>query len=52
METKAPIGSVSLEAKITRADGTIEDLGRLAYYHKRWYRRLAWHLTQKRRHRG
>lgn len=42
----AGVKSVSFEAVITRADGTVEDLGTVAYWHEDWWRRLAWRLRQ------
>ncbi len=35
---------VSLTAVITRADGTIENLGTISYWHKNPLRRWAWRL--------
>lgn len=32
----------SISAVITRADGTVEDLGKIAYWHKNPLRRLLW----------
>ncbi len=49
MNTQAPIGSVSLEAKVIRADGSVEDLGTLAYWNKSRWRRWWWQLTHKTR---
>jgi uncharacterized protein YhbP (UPF0306 family) len=43
---KANIRSVTFEAVITRADGTREDLGRIAYYHRSPIRRLLWRLSK------
>lgn len=45
--SSAPIQMASLEAVITRADGTVEDLGVIAYYHKNPLRRLWFKLTGK-----
>jgi len=36
----------SLEATITRADGTVEHLGVIAYWHRNPLRRWAWRLGQ------
>lgn len=43
----APTGakSVTVEAVVIRADGTREDLGAVAYYHRNPLRRLYWRLT-------
>ncbi len=35
---------IVLEASITRADGTVEPQGVVAYWHRRWYKRLAYRL--------
>jgi hypothetical protein len=35
---------ISLEATIIRADGRIEHLGRIAYYHRNPLKRLAWRI--------
>jgi len=32
--TKAPARRASISAVITRADGTVENLGRIAFYHR------------------
>lgn len=36
----------SIAAVVIRADGTREDLGTVAYWHRNPLRRLAWRLTQ------
>ena len=35
---------IILERQITRADGTVEPCGVVAYWHRRWYRRLLYRL--------
>lgn len=40
------VREVTIEAVITRADGRVERLGTIAYYHKNPLRRLAWRLGQ------
>lgn len=42
------IKSVGLEAVVIRADGTREDLGTIAYWHKNPLRRLFYRLTHRR----
>jgi hypothetical protein len=42
------VKSVSLEAVVIRADGTREDLGTIAYWHKNPLRRLYHRLTHRR----
>jgi hypothetical protein len=36
----------SISAVITRADGSVEDLGTLTYWHRNPLRRLAWRAAQ------
>lgn len=36
------VQEITWEAVVTRADGTVEDLGTVAYYHKNPLRRWAW----------
>jgi hypothetical protein len=38
--------SQTLRAVITRADGTVEDLGVIAYWHKNPLKRLAWRVSK------
>lgn len=42
----APVKQASIAAVVIRADGTREDLGVIAYYHKNPLRRWAWSLKQ------
>ena len=35
---------VSMDAKIIRADGRVEELGTIAYWHRNPLKRLAWRL--------
>jgi hypothetical protein len=37
---KSPVKQMTLEAVVIRADGTREDLGRIAYWHKNPLRRF------------
>lgn len=37
----------SLTAVVTRADGTVEQLGVIAYYHKNPLRRLWWRAARR-----
>jgi hypothetical protein len=43
---RGEIGEASIHAVITRADGTVEDLGVIAYHHKNPLRRLWWRVTR------
>jgi hypothetical protein len=38
--------SQSVEAKVIRRNGTVEDLGTIAYWHRSPVRRAAWFLGQ------
>jgi hypothetical protein len=42
-------GELRVAAKVIRADGRIEDLGTIGYWHKNPLRRLWWRLRQRRR---
>jgi len=37
---------MTINAVITRADGTVEDLGTISYFHKNPLRRLAFRVRQ------
>lgn len=41
-----PVNMTSVEGKIIRANGAVEDLGVIAYWHRNPLRRLAWRLKQ------
>lgn len=38
--------SSTLRAVITRADGAVEDLGVISYWHKNPFKRAVWHVTK------
>jgi hypothetical protein len=38
--------SATLSVVVTRADGTVEDLGIVSYWHKNPLKRLAWRATK------
>jgi hypothetical protein len=42
----AGVKSVAFEARIIRADGTIEELGTIAYWHKNPVRRFLWRFSK------
>ena len=42
----AKIKQMEISAIITRADGTIEDLGTIQYWHKNPLKRLLWRIKQ------
>lgn len=48
MDVFAKSGPVelSIEAVVIRADGTVEDLGVVSYWHKNPLRRWAWHIKK------
>lgn len=37
----------SIRAVVTRADGTVEDLGVVSYWHKSWWRRVLWRMRSR-----
>jgi len=46
-DVQGNVQEIALEAKVIRRDGSVEDLGTVAYWHKkRWRRWVAW-LTGK-----
>lgn len=47
MDTEARVKRMTLEAVVIRADGSREDLGTIAYWDRRWYRRLWARMTGK-----
>lgn len=46
--SRAKVREATLEATITRADGRVERLGTIAYWHKNPLRRWAWALRHSR----
>jgi hypothetical protein len=44
------VRSMSIEATVLRADGRVERLGAVCFYHKNPLRRLAWRLGRLFRH--
>ncbi len=47
MQVSSDAREASIEAVIIRADGSREDLGVIAYYHRNPLRRLWWRLTHR-----
>jgi hypothetical protein len=45
MQARGPVREASIAAVVTRADGTIEDLGVIARWHKNPLIRLAWRIA-------
>lgn len=41
---KQKMQEASIAAVVIRADGTREDLGVISYWHRHWWKRLAWKL--------
>ena len=39
--------SVSLEVRVIRRDGRVEDLGQMAYWHRNPLRRVLWRIKQR-----
>lgn len=46
VQANSRVREATISAVVTRADGRIEDLGIIDYYHKNPLRRLAWRLRQ------
>lgn len=46
-DTKTGLKSVTVEATVIRADGTREELGVIAYWHKNPLRRLLFKLARR-----
>ena len=44
--TNAKVKQMELSAIITRADGTIEDLGTIQYWHKNPLKRMIWRIKK------
>jgi len=44
--TDAKVKQMELSAIITRADGTIEDLGTIQYWHKNPLKRILWRIKK------
>lgn len=47
LKSRQGMSQMSIRAVITRADGTIEDLGTISYWHKNPLRRLAYHIGRR-----
>jgi hypothetical protein len=47
MDAKAKAREASIEAVVIRGDGSREDLGTIAYWHRNPVRRLWWHMKRK-----
>lgn len=43
---KGKLREASISAVVIRADGTVEDLGEVAYFHKNPFRRWLWRLKK------
>ncbi len=48
MDAKAKMKEASIAVRILRADGHVEDLGVVSYWHKNPLRRLWWRLRHRR----
>lgn len=46
MHSKLPLKEASIRAVVRRADGTLEDLGVVSYWHRNPLRRWAWRLRR------
>ena len=46
METNSNVKQMEITAVITRADGTVENLGTIQYWHKNPLKRLIWRIKK------
>ena len=46
INTRIEVKEQSVSAVVTRADGTVEDLGLIAYYHRNPLRRMAYKIRK------
>jgi len=44
--TNAKAREASISAVVTRADGRVEDLGVISYYHRNPWKRLLWRISR------
>lgn len=44
--TQSKVKEMTLSAVITRADGTVEDLGAIQYWHSNPFKRFIWKVRQ------
>jgi hypothetical protein len=47
MKVNADVKEASIQATVIRADGTVEELGTISYYHQNPLKRAMWALKQK-----
>lgn len=45
-QTRGKVSSTQISAKIIRADGSIEDLGIISYWHKSFFKRLRFKIKK------
>lgn len=50
VKVREDVKSAQIEAVITRADGSVEDLGVVAYYHRNPLKRLQFRIKELFRH--
>ena len=41
-----PVKETTLQARVIRADGSIEELGTIAYWHRNPLKRILWRVSQ------
>ena len=44
--SKSQVKQMELSARIVRADGTVEELGTIQYWHKNPIKRILWRIKQ------
>lgn len=45
INVSVPAREATIELVVTRADGTVENLGVVSYWHRNPFKRLAWRVT-------
>ena len=46
IQVESQVKQLELSAIITRADGTIENLGTIQYWHKSLFKRILWRIKK------
>lgn len=46
ISNKSQVKESSVSLKVIRADGTVEDLGEVAYYNSNMFKMLLWHIKK------
>ena len=46
---RGDLHEASIEVRVIRADGTVEELGVVSYWHRNPIRRVVWRVTNRRK---